>query len=257
MKQIVITLIILTSLLEKPIFGKKANITVYNVEVETNVFEKPSKKSKIIFKIPFGSKIDVKKVYNEENWLFSLNNYGYIESKKTTEQIPKFKKKYLILRKYYSDCWCYSSGFEINTELKLSSNKVFYKYNANIEYQEENGSSIGTYKIENNHLIIIIPKYNTEIYYHIDKTIKTEIYPELKYDLTWNDTANGYFDTSQSKYFPANYLYYNYNQCLIQPDYTEGSNTCFEYCSNPKENETRALFDGYFCSRKKTSHNSD
>ena len=249
MKTFLIFILLLTSLTENTISAKNNELILYTFDVETEVYEEPTTKSKLIFKIPFGSKIQAKTISKDKNWIFSYNNNGYIESKKTINHMPKSKKKYYTLKKYYDDCWCYSSGFEIYTKLKLSSNKAYYNYKANVEYQEENGSSIGSYKIENNHLIIRIPKYITEVCYPSDNICKKELYPELKYDLMWNNVAKGYLDSSQSKNFTANYSFLNTKKCLIQPDYTEGTNNCSEYCSNPKENEIRALFNGYYCSR--------
>ncbi|PJZ43763.1 hypothetical protein CH361_18595 [Leptospira brenneri] len=222
---------------------------MFTYEAETDVFDQPSKNSKIIFKIPFGSKIKARKIPNDKNWIFSYNNDGYIESKKTVTHLSNYKRKYSILRKSYSDCWCYSSLFEIETKLKLSSNKVYYYYKANVEYQEETGSSTGSYNIVNNHLIIQIPKYIAEICYPSKNKCEKEVYPELEYDLMWNNNAKGFLDPSQSNYFSASYLFLNTNECIIQPNYTEGSNSCSEYCNNPKENENRALFDGYYCSK--------
>ncbi|WCL50695.1 hypothetical protein [Leptospira sp. GIMC2001] len=221
---------------------------MYTFEKETDVFRDPNLNSPKIFKIPIGTKINVRNISNFENWLYSEDNKGYILSNFTKLELHPQQKDSLILTKKYSDCLCNSSLFDLEITLKLNEGIALYDYKANIEYRTETGNSVGSYNIYNNRLYVEIPKY-TVSFCGDSKICDYEEYPELLFNLQWNERSNGYLDDSQINFLDSREFFVNSQKCQIVPKYAEEDDDCHDYCTKTNTIERKFLFNGYFCNK--------
>ena len=235
---------------------------VYVTGDALNVRQKPSIKSPIVMRLPYGTKIKVHRtgvVASDQNhpdyWYKVPASRGFVSGAFLSAKEPPRGKKKFYLKRGFQACICFSEGIYSVETLILYNGRVSYNREGMADYEEQEFHHSGTYTLKNGGLYLNVKKGSGAGYENaaLGKPVIRKLDAKaFQLQLFWSPQLKGFVTPEQQILFATGKLKANTGECFLGSAEIASHTGCGDYCQKFDKNQAyipEQEFDGYYCGR--------